>query len=82
MSLTLSLLLVQAAATQATGASAAIDPNLEDKRIVCRTLIGTGSRLNSERVCLPKKEWRRMHDQGRETTGDIQNKHSTKVPNQ
>ena len=80
MALTLSLLLVQAAATQATGV-ATVDPNLEDKRIVCRTVIGTGSRLNNERICLPKKEWRRMHDQGRETTGSLQNHHSKRIPN-
>ena len=37
----------------------------EDARIVCRVLRGTGSRLSSQNVCLPQREWQRMFDEGR-----------------
>lgn len=40
--------------------------NKDDARVICRDLIGTGSRLNTQRVCLPKREWDRMHTESSE----------------
>ncbi len=78
MSLFLALYFAQAAT--AASAPAATTPPPEDMRIVCRTLTGTGSRLNSQRVCLPKREWQRMWDNGRETTSSMQNNQSKQDP--
>lgn len=46
----------------------------ENSRIVCRTLIATGSRLYHHRVCLPQREWQRLWDEGSATTADMQDK--------
>ena len=54
-------------------------PLTEDARIVCRDLRGTGSRLSTQRTCLPQREWQRMWDDGRETMGSLQN-HQSKQP--
>lgn len=35
----------------------------EDSRIVCRILSATGSRVRSQRTCLPNREWQRMWDE-------------------
>ena len=35
-------------------------PMNEDSRIVCRRLRVTGTRLTSQQVCLPQREWERM----------------------
>lgn len=35
----------------------------EDSRIVCRILSATGSRLRSQRTCMPQREWQRMWDE-------------------
>ena len=51
----------------------------EDARIVCRVLRTTGSRLSSQRTCLPQREWQRMWDESRSTMGSIQDKYS-KMP--
>ena len=50
----------------------------EDSRIVCRMLKVTGSRLSSQRTCLPNREWQRMWDNGRETMGSLQD-HQSKI---
>jgi hypothetical protein len=52
----------------------------EDSRIVCRIVSATGSRLRSERACLPQREWQRMWDSGREEMGDLQNHQSKQSP--
>ena len=53
----------------------------EDSRIVCRVLLATGSRLSSERVCLPNREWQRMWDDSSSTTLRLQDQ-STRVRDQ
>ena len=52
--------------------------NKEESRIVCKTVLGTGSRLNSQRLCMPKREWQRMWDNSKEAMGSLQDNHSTK----
>ena len=49
----------------------------DDAKIICRTLIGTGSRLNTQRVCLPKREWDRMYTENSEGVRKTQSEHST-----
>ena len=51
--------------------------NKDDAKIICRTLIGTGSRLNTQRVCLPKREWDRMSTENSEGLRKRQGEHST-----
>ena len=51
--------------------------NKDDAKIICRTLIGTGSRLNTQRVCLPKREWDRMYTENSEGLRKKQSEHST-----
>ena len=53
----------------------------EDSRIVCRVLLATGSRLSTERVCLPNREWQRMWDDSSSTTPKLQDQ-STRVRDQ
>jgi hypothetical protein len=77
MSAILAFALLQAATTPPT--TVAPTPP-EDLRIVCRTLQGTGSRLNSQRVCMPKREWQRMWDNGREATSSLQDHYSKQDP--
>jgi hypothetical protein len=79
MSFFLALALAQATSLTAQAATPAQRPP-EDMRIVCRTLQGTGSRLNTERVCLPKREWQRMWDNGREEAGSLQDHASKQDP--
>jgi len=82
MSLFMSLFVLQAvtAAPTTTGQVAATPP--DDAKIVCRTLNETGSRLGGKRVCLSKKEWRRMYDESRETAQYYQNRQSKQPGNQ
>lgn len=42
-----------------TGPETAFPMN-EDSRIVCRRLRVTGTRLTTQQVCLPQREWERM----------------------
>lgn len=78
MSIVISLFLIQAgAALPATPAPTATSP--EDTKRVCRTINETGSRLGGKRVCLTKAEWKRMHDQARETASAYQD-HQSKQP--
>ena len=51
--------------------------NKDDAKIICRTLVGTGSRLDTQRVCLPKREWNRMYTENSEGLRKKQNEHST-----
>jgi hypothetical protein len=55
-------------------------PLNEDARIVCRVLRATGSRLSSQRTCLPQREWQRLWDESRSTMGSLQDKYSKKAP--
>ena len=78
MSILLYLYLLQTAATApATTQTATIAP--DDAKIVCRTINETGSRIGGKRVCMSKREWRRMHDQAKETTSFYQD-HQSKQP--
>ena len=80
--MTLFLALLAQAATAASPAPAAPTPftNLDDAKIVCRTMVGTGSRLNTQRVCLPRREWQRMWDNSKETVGGLQDHQSKQDP--
>ena len=55
-------------------------PLNEDSRIVCRMLKVTGSRLSTQRTCLPQREWQRMRDNSGEMMKELQNRHSTRPP--
>lgn len=79
MSFLIALAAQAAAATAPQVATTTAFTNKDDSKIICRTLLGTGSRLNSERVCLPKREWQRMWDEGREMTSAAQD-HQSKQP--
>ena len=67
MSFVLSFLLLQAAAATPPAATVVNAPP-EDAKIVCRTITATGSRLGGKRVCLSKKEWRRLDRESEEAT--------------
>ena len=83
MSVLLSLILLQAAATAQPGdpSKTAVTPP-DDAKIVCKTVTPTGSRLGGERICLPKREWRRLNESGQEATRDMQDNFSKQVPQQ
>ena len=60
-------------------ASAALGPKTafplnEDSRIICRRLSVTGTRLTSQRACLPQREWERMWKDSAEATLELQDK--------
>ena len=76
MSILISLALLQAtaAAPPATTEVAAVPP--DDAKIICRTVVPTGSRIGGERVCLPKREWRRLHESGQQATREMQDSFS------
>ena len=79
----MTFLLLQAAAAApeaATQTAAATQP--DDAKIVCRTITGTGSRLGGKRVCLSKKEWRRMDREAEQTTRFYQDNQSKQPGNQ
>lgn len=50
----------------------------EDSRIVCRIVKVTGTRLASQRACLPQREWERMWKDSAEAMLKLQDK-STRV---
>lgn len=52
-------------------------PLNEDSRIICRRVSATGTRLTSQRTCLPQREWQRMWDESRGTMSTLQDRHST-----
>jgi hypothetical protein len=35
----------------------------ENSRIICRVVSATGSRLRSQQLCMPQREWQRMWDE-------------------
>jgi hypothetical protein len=75
MSFVLSFLLLQAtAATPPIEVGTAPPP--EDAKIVCKTVTVTGSRLGGKRVCMAKREWRRMNEQNEQAAREIQDNHS------
>lgn len=80
MSVFVSLLLLQAAAAAPVQQPAAVKL-ADDQKTVCKTLIGTGSRLNSQRVCMTKLEWRKLNQGGEEFTREMQNRDLTSRPN-
>ena len=82
MSISMSFFLLQAAtaAPPATTQVAVTPP--DDAKIVCKTVTPTGSRLGGERICLPKREWRRLHESGQEATRDMQDSFSKQPGNQ
>jgi hypothetical protein len=80
MSIMMSLFFLQAAATTATSETASIPS--DDAKIVCKTVTPTGSRLGGQRICLPKREWRRLHETGQEATRDMQDAFSKQPGNQ
>lgn len=49
----------------------------EDSRIICKRLTVTGTRLTSQRTCLPQREWQRMWDESGGTMSSLQNRNST-----
>lgn len=55
-------------------------PLNEDSRVVCRILKVTGSRLSSQRTCLPQREWQRLWDESRSTMGSLQDRFSKRLP--
>jgi len=79
MSVLISLFLLQAAAAAAPAATQVAATPSDDLKIVCRTVTPTGSRLGGKRVCMSKKEWRRMHDESRATAEEYQ-EHQNKMP--
>lgn len=51
-------------------------PLNEDSRILCKVMKMTGSRLRSTTMCLPKREWDRMHANSKEEMNDLQDNYS------
>lgn len=76
------LLLIQAATAAAPAPVAAPTQTAfsanADSKIQCRTVRMTGSRLADQKVCLPKREWDRMHTDAKESVSDMQDKRSTR----
>ena len=48
----------------------------EDSRILCKITKITGSRLRSANICLPMREWDRMHANSKEEVSDLQDHQS------
>ena len=55
-------------------------PLNEASRILCKKTMVTGSRLAKVELCLPQREWDRMHTNSREEVRDLQDLYS-KQPN-
>ena len=53
-------------------------PLNENSRIVCRYLRLTGTRLSTQKTCLPQREWERMWKDSAETMRDMQDQ-STRI---
>lgn len=72
MSMILSLLLLQAAATTPQGEEpkTAVPPS-DKSKLVCKTITPTGSRLGGKRVCAPQSEWDRLASETQEGTQDM-----------
>ena len=52
----------------------------EDKRIVCRVISVTGSRIQTTNVCLTQREWQQMWDDNQLATRNITNTYSRLIP--
>jgi hypothetical protein len=70
MSILVSLLLLQAAAVPPAAEPA--KPSPLDK-IVCKTVAGSESRLDTKRVCMTRRDWNAMAANGEEVTKEKQN---------
>jgi hypothetical protein len=53
-------------------------PLNENSRIACRYLRVTGSRLSTQKTCLPQREWERMWKDSAQTMRDLQDQ-STRI---
>lgn len=80
MSFLIALVAQAAAASAAQVAAPTPFTNKDDSKIICRTVSGTGSRLDAQRLCMPKREWQRMWDNGRETASSLQDHASKQDP--
>ena len=80
MSILMSFVLLQATTAAAPAETQTASTPPDEAKIVCRTITPTGSRLGGERICLPKREWRRLHESGQEATRDMQDSFSKQVP--
>ncbi|HYE51127.1 MAG TPA: hypothetical protein VEB20_16135 [Azospirillaceae bacterium] len=50
------------------------EPNPEDDRKICRSIIPTGSRLGKEKVCKTRAEWEQLASDTKNTTEGFQRK--------
>jgi hypothetical protein len=80
MPIFVSLILILSTASAPTTDSAPDTAPPDDFKIVCKTVTATGSRLGGQRKCLPKKEWRRLHESGQEAAREIQDSLSKRPP--
>jgi hypothetical protein len=55
-------------------------PLNEDSRILCKVMKHTGSRLRSTNVCLPKREWDRLHTDTSDEMNHLQDNYSKLTP--
>lgn len=55
-------------------------PLNEDSRILCKVAKITGSRLRSTNICLPMREWDRLHANSKEEVSDMQDHYSKRLP--
>jgi len=79
MSMILSVFLLQAAAAASPAVTtAAIDP--EENKTVCKTVTPTGSRLGGKRVCMTKKEWKRLSEENEKGLRGVQDSFSKQTP--
>jgi hypothetical protein len=46
----------------------------ENSRIICRLVSATGSRLRSQQLCMPQREWQRMWDDSSFSVFEMQDK--------
>jgi hypothetical protein len=79
MSVFVSLMLLQAAAAAPVPQQATAKLP-DDQKVLCKTLVGTGSRLNSQRVCMTKLEWKKLNQGGEDFTREMQNRDLTSRP--
>ena len=81
MSILISVFIIQAAAAAPASPTPATTAP-DDAKVVCRTVQETGSRLGGKRVCMTKKDWRRMHEESQATAAEYQNHQSKQGDNQ
>jgi hypothetical protein len=81
MSTLLTLILFQAATAAAPAPTQVTSAPPDDAKIVCRTVTPTGSRLGGKRICLSKKEWRRMDRDSEDATRFHQDHYSKQGKN-